>query len=120
MLRRDPSELAPMVEQLVIAACESARDLAAIDESLAAFDRERARDDADTRWVDSYADCEQTRDATVQRLLDAVTVLGQLDVQSMRESDEFGSRLGELVTEIAGEVDARAAAREEISSLLAR
>ena len=38
----------------------------------------------------------------------------------MRETDDFGSRLGELVTEIAGEVQARAAAREEIRSLLER
>ena len=119
-LRRDPSGIGPLVEQLVIAACESARDLAAIDESLAAFDRERGRDDADTRWVDAYAECEHTRDATVQRLLDAVTVLGQLDAQSMRESDDLGTRLAELVAEIAGEVDARAAAREEIKTLLER
>jgi hypothetical protein len=118
VLRRDPSGLGPMVDQLIIAACESARDLAAIDESLALFDHERRLDDADTRWLDSYADCEQTRDATVQRLLDAVTVLGQLDAQSMRESDDLGSPLAELIAEIAGEVDARAAAREEIRSLL--
>ena len=117
-LRRDPSGLGLMVDQLIVAACESARDLAAIDESLALFDQERHPDDGDSRWLDSYADCEQIRDATVQRLLDAVTVLGQLDAQSMRESDDLGSRLGELAAEIAGEVDARAAAREEIRSLL--
>lgn len=118
VLRRDPSGLGPMVDQLIVAACESARDLAAIDESLALFDHERRSDGGEDDWIQSYADCEQTRDATVQRLLDAITVLGQLDAQSMRESDDLGSRLGDLVAEIAGEVDARAAAREEMRLLL--
>jgi hypothetical protein len=117
-LRQDASGAPLLVEELVVAACDSARDLAAIDESLALFDRERGRDDGDTRWMDSHAECERTRDVTVQRLLDAVTVLGQLDAESVRATDDVGSRLVELVAEIAGEVEARAAAREEIRSLL--
>jgi hypothetical protein len=56
----------------------------------------------------------------VQRLLDAVTVLGQLDVQSLRGTDDANARLAELVAEIAAEVHARSAAREEMDSLLAR
>ena len=118
ILRRDASGASVLVQQLIEAACDSARDLAAIDESLTLFDREHRRDDDDTRWLDTYAECERTRDATVQRLLDAVTVLGQLDAESMRSNEDMGARLEELVTEIAGEVDARAAAREEIRSLL--
>jgi hypothetical protein len=119
VMRQDPSGTSVMVDALIVAACDAARDLAAIDESLALFDRERVHDDADTRWIDSYAECERTRDAAVQRLLDAVTVLGQLDAQSMRGAEDVGGRLSELVEELSSEVTARAAAQDEIRSLLA-
>jgi len=118
VMRQDVSGTSVMVEALLVAACDAARDLAAIDESLALFDRERERDDADTRWIESYAECERTRDAAVQRLLDAVTVLGQLDAQSMRSGEDVGTRLTELVEELSSEMTARAAAQEEIRSLL--
>ena len=116
--RRDPLGTSVMVDALIVAACDGARDLASIDESLALFERERAHDDADTRWIDSYAECERTRDAAVQRLLDAITVLGQLDAQSMRGAEDIGNRLNELVEELSSDVKARAAARDEIRSLL--
>jgi len=104
----------------VDAACASARDLAALDASLGQFTRERDRDNADPKWLDSLVECERTRDGVVQRLLDAVTVLGQLDVQAIRGTDDTTVRLGELVAEIGGEVNARSAAREEMESLLER
>jgi hypothetical protein len=116
----DESPAAATVEELIDAACASARDLAALDTSLAQFDRERDRDTGDSRWRDSVAECERTRDGAVQRLLDAVTVLGQLDLQAIRGTGEASTRLGELVTEISAEVRVRAAAREEMEALLAR
>jgi hypothetical protein len=66
------------------------------------------------------AECERARDAAVQRLLDAVTVLGQLDTQSIRGFEDVNARLGELVAEIASEVKTRVATREEMETLLAR
>ncbi len=51
--------------------------------------RERDRDDGDPKWLDSLVECERTRDGVVQRLLDAVTVLGQLDMQAIRGTDEY-------------------------------
>ena len=120
--REDTTGLALVVDDLLIAASASARDLAALDESLAQFDRERARGDGDgidDRWLASFAECERTRDAAVQRLLDAVTVLGQLDSQSIRGTDDVSTRLGEVIEELEGEVKARSAARDEIGSLLA-
>ena len=66
----------------------------------------------------SEAQALHTRDAAVQRLLDAVTVLGQLDAQSMRSGEDVGTRLTELVEELSSEMTARAAAQEEIRSLL--
>ena len=119
-LRQDTSGAGATVEELLVAACASARDLAALDESLAQFGRERARDDGDARWLESLAECERTRDAAVQRLLDAVTVLGQLDAEAIRGTDDVGARLGELIAEIDGEVRARSAARAELTTLLAR
>ena len=119
-LRQDSSGIAVSVDDLLALACASARDLASLDESLAQFDRERSRDDGDAAWNDSLAECEHARDSAVQRLLDAVTVLGQLDTQSIRGFEDVNARLGELVAEIAGEVKTRVATREELESVLAR
>ena len=119
-LRQDTTGINVLVDELVVAACASARDLAALDESLTQYDRERARDESNARWRDSLAECERTRGATVQRLLDAVTMLGQLDVQTIRGTDDASARLSELVAEISSEVHARSAAREELGALLTR
>ena len=119
-LRQDSSGIALTVDDLLALACASARDVASLDESLAQFDRERSRDDGDVAWNDNLAECEQARDTAVQRLLDAVTVLGQLDTQSIRGFEDVNARLGELVAEIASEVKTRVATREEMEALLAR
>jgi len=119
-LRQDSSGIGEAVDDLLALACASARDLASLDESLAQFDRERNRDDGSAAWNDSLAQCERARDASVQQLLDAVTVLGQLDTQSIRGFEDVNARLGELVAEIASEVKARSATREEMEALLTR
>lgn len=119
-LRQDSSGIGGTVDELLSLACAAARDLASLDDSLAQFDRERSRDDGNWAWNESLAECERARDAAVQRLLDAVTVLGQLDTQSIRGFEDVNARLGELVAEIASEVKARSATREEMESLLAR
>jgi len=119
-LRQDSSGIGVTVDDLLALACTSARDVASLDESLAQFDRERSRDDGDVAWNDNLAECEQARDTAVQRLLDAVTVLGQLDTQSIRGFDDVNAKLGELVAEIASEVKTRLATREEMEALLAR
>ena len=118
VVRQDESGAAEMIEDLIDAACASARDLAALDASLGQFGREHDRDTRDARWLDSLAECERMRDGLVQRLLDAITVLGQLDLQAIRGADDTTARLGELVAEIGSEVRARSAAREEMETLL--
>ena len=119
-LRQDSSGIGVTVDDLLALACASARDLASLDDSLAQFDRERARGDGDAAWNESLAECERARDSAVQHLLDAVTVLGQLDTQSIRGFADVNARLSELVAEIAGEVKTRVATREEMESLLTR
>ncbi len=120
LLRQDSSGIAQTVDELLMLACASARDLCSLDESLVQFDRERARDDGNAAWLDSLTECERARDGAVQRLLDAVTVLGQLDTQSIRGTEDGNARLGELVAELAGEVKVRSAVRDEMETLLAR
>jgi hypothetical protein len=119
-LRQDSSGIGVTVDDLLRLACAAARDLASLDESLSQFDRERSRDDGNAAWNDSVAECERARDTAVQRLLDAVTVLGQLDTQSIRGFEDVNARLGELVAEIASEVKTRSATRDEMEALLAR
>ena len=119
-LRQDSSGIGVTVDDLLALACASARDLASLDDSLAQFDRERARGDGDAAGNESLAECERARDSAVQHLLDAVTVLGQLDTQSIRGFADVNARLSELVAEIAGEVKTRVATREEMESLLTR
>ena len=119
-LRQDSSGIALTVDDLLALACASARDVASLDASLAQFDRERSREDGDSAWNDSLAECERARDTAVQRLLDAVTVLGQLDTQSIRGFEDVNARLGELVADITSEVKTRVATREEMEGLLAR
>ena len=119
-LRQDSSGIGVTVDDLLSLACAAARDLASLDESLAQFDHELSRDDSNSPWNESLAECERARDAVMQRLLDAVTVLGQLDTQSIRGFEDVNARLGELVAEIASEVKARSATREEMEALLAR
>ena len=120
VMREDASGIGATVDDLLMVACASARDLASLDDSLAQFDRERSRIEFDSAWLDSLTECERARDSAVQRLLDAVTVLGQLDTQSIRGIEDGSARLGELVAEIASEVKARSATREEMEALLSR
>jgi hypothetical protein len=119
-MRQDSSGIGETVDDLLALACVSARDLASLEDSLAQFERERSRDDGDAAWNHSLAECERARDSAVQRLLDAVTVLGQLDTQSIRGFEDVNARLGELVGEIASEVKTRVATREEMDALLTR
>ena len=120
-LRQDSSGIGATVDDLLDARVRvGARCRRRSTRASAQFDRERSRDDGNSAWLDSLAECERTRDVAVQRLLDAVTVLGQLDTQSIRGFEDVNARLGELVAEIASEVKARSATREEMESLLAR
>src|SRR5439155_1265778 len=58
---------ASRLEQLVIAACDAARDLAALEQHLAAFDARRDRlADAPPGWLDALSRCERGRDVLTQ------------------------------------------------------
>ncbi len=116
----DVRGLAPSLEELVTAACRAARDLADLDEQLTRFERQRERlAAAGPERLDALARCERTRDALVQRLLEAMTAVSRLRTQQAELSDAGDSTLGEVTRELQAEADAQAAAAKEIAALLA-
>jgi predicted Ser/Thr protein kinase len=109
---------APLAE-LLLAGADAAADLALLDESLGRFERQRERLALRPEgWADALARCERARDALVQRLLDAMTVLGRLQGQA----SELGGQdtgLEETVATLRAEAEAQQAAAREIAALLA-
>jgi serine/threonine-protein kinase len=104
--------------ELLIASSSAARDLALLDANLGRFERQRERLAArPSGSLDALARCERARDALVQRLLEAMTVLGQLQGQTADLGAEE-SDLSSSIAELRAEAKARAAAAEEMERLL--
>jgi len=90
------------------------------DENLGRFERQRERfAGASTERLDALARCERTRDALVQRLLEAMTAVTRLRTQQAELAGESDPTLGDLTRELQAEADAQAAAAREIEALLA-
>jgi septal ring factor EnvC (AmiA/AmiB activator) len=104
--------------ELLVASASAASDLALLDANLGRFERQRERLAArPSGSMDALARCERARDALVQRLLEAMTVLGQLQGQTADLGAEE-SELASSIAELRAESQARAAAAEEIAHLL--
>ncbi len=113
--RYQPTVLA----DLVGSACVAATDLAMLDDNLGRFERERARAASHTpAWLDSLARSERARDALVQRLLEAMTVLGRLQSQTTAAVAAEDGTLAEVTRELRADAEAQAAAAREIALLL--
>jgi hypothetical protein len=113
--RYQPTVLA----ELVGSASVAATDLAMLDDNLARFERERARSASHTTdWLDALARSERARDALVQRLLEAMTVLGRLQSQATSAVTAEDGTLAEVTRELRAEAEAQAAAAREIAQLL--
>ena len=86
--------------ELLVASASAASDLALLDANLGRFERQRERLAArPSGSMDALARCERARDALVQRLLEAMTVLGQLQGQTAdlgAEESELASSIAEL------------------------
>ncbi len=109
----------PALQELVAAACAAASDLAMLDDNLARFERERARSASHPpEWLDALAHSERARDALVQRLLEAMTVLGRLQGQATAAAAAEDGTLAEAARELRAEAEAQAAATREIDLLL--
>jgi hypothetical protein len=109
----------PVLQELVASASVAATDLAMLDDNLARFERERARAASPApEWLDALARSERARDALVQRLLEAMTVLGRLQSQTTSAVAAEDGPLAEVTRELRAEAEAQAAAAREIARLL--
>jgi hypothetical protein len=119
-LSGDDRRLTPSLTDLVASACAAAEDLSMLDENLARFEQQRARAASHPAgWLDALARSERARDALVQRLLEAMTVLGRLQSQTTADLTDEDATLAEITRELRLEADAQAAAAREITELLA-
>lgn len=117
----DERGLTAALIELLTASCDAAADLAALDEDLTRFERQRERlAGLPAGWLDAFSRCERARDGLVQRLLEAMTVLGQLHSQAAAGAAATGSSLDDVTRELRREAEAQAAAAREIAQLLAR
>jgi hypothetical protein len=107
------------LHDLVGSACVAATDLAMLDDNLGRFERERARAAPHAaEWLDALARSERARDALVQRLLEAMTVLGRLQSQATSAVTAGDGTRAEVTRDLRAEAEAQAAAAREIAALL--
>jgi hypothetical protein len=106
------------LDRLVIAACDAARDLAALEQHLGAFDARRDRvADAPLAWLDALTRCERGRDLLTQRLLEASAALSSW--QAATVGGEGAETLAALVRDMGEEGRRQEAAAREVAELLA-
>ncbi len=107
-----------VLNELLVAASAAASDLAHLDAGLGRFENQHQRlASQPAGWLDALRRCERSRDALVQRLLEAMTVLGQLQGQSV-DLGLAQSELAASIAELRTEADAHAAAAAEMAALL--
>ena len=108
----------PRLDQLVIAACEAARDLASLERQLAAFDAQRDRlADAPPGWLDALNRCERGRDLLTQRLLEASAALSSW--RAGAAGADGSETLAELARDLEDEGRRQEQAAREVAELLA-
>jgi hypothetical protein len=100
----------------MLAACKVARDLERLDATLARLQAPEPRAAAGEGWLDALARCERMRDASAQRLLEALTVLGLLSADAGDGASL--EPLGALTRELEQDAAAQAEARRELDALL--
>jgi hypothetical protein len=106
------------IGSLVVAACGAARDLAALEQHLAAFDARRDRlADASAKWLDALSRCEQGRDLLTQRLLEASAALSGWQARVLE--GEGTDTLADLTRDLDAEGRRQEAAAREVAALLA-
>jgi hypothetical protein len=106
------------LDPLLIAACDAARDLAALEQHLGAFDARRDRlVGAPPGWLDALSRCERGRDLLTQRLLEASAALSSWQARAVVA--EGTDTLAELVRDMSDEGRRQEAAAREVAELLA-
>ncbi|MGH7613144.1 MAG: hypothetical protein ACREMW_03740, partial [Gemmatimonadales bacterium] len=110
-----------LIGPLVMAASAAARELAALEQHLDAFDAERERlADPPAGWLDALARCERGRDAMVQRLLDATATLSRVSGDFALRAASSTASLADLTRELDAESRLQAGAAREVEALLGK
>lgn len=114
------SRIREEVEELIVHACDAATDLADLEDSLERLERQRTRTGTRTSggWHTVMSRVERSRDALVQRLLDAITTLGEARLRAVEATAADTERLSMLSEQMKAEVEAYAEARREVEALL--
>lgn len=102
---------------LVSAACDAARQLAALEQHVEAFQaQQNTGHDQSPRWQDAYDRCRRGCDLLVQRLQDASAALSRWQAV---QGTEVGESLGKLARELNEESRYQQEAAHEVEALLA-
>lgn len=106
-------------EDLLLHACAAARDLADVEAHLSELESRRERFNGGLeRWADSLSDTERTRDKLVQRMLDALALLGRVRSRALEASELTHQALGSTGAELDLEVKAYAEGLREVAELV--
>jgi hypothetical protein len=106
-------------EDLLLHACAAARDLADVEAHLTELESRRERFNGGfERWADSLSDTERTRDKLVQRMLDALALLGRVRSRALEASELTHQALGSTGAELDIEVKAYAEGLREVAELV--
>jgi hypothetical protein len=111
----DPGDAGRLVE-VVTSACDAARELAQIDETLARLGAMSAHQSTlPAEWEHGAATCERARDGLIQRMLEVTAVVAQVQGDAVVAERD---RLKKLASELAEEIKVRKAAQAEVAALL--
>jgi hypothetical protein len=106
-------------EDLLLHACAAARDLADVEAHLTELEGRRERFNGGLeRWADSLSDTERTRDKLVQRMLDALALLGKVRTRALEASEITHQALGSTAAELDFEVKAYTEGLREVAELV--
>ena len=105
--------------ELVTTACEAARELGGIDQTLDRLEKQRASEPGASRiWLQGLARSERARDALVQQLLEGLAALGMARSDAVTGSLGVVEQLGDLTAELENERQIQAEAAREVAELL--
>jgi hypothetical protein len=107
------------IDTLLVHACQAARDLASLDESLAQLESrsDRGGGGGDPAWMDGLVRAERLRDGLIQNLLGGIAALQRIQVETI-QANPARELLGELVEAIDESARTHAEALQEIDALL--
>jgi len=106
-------------EDLLLHACAAARDLADVEAHLSELESRRERFNGGLeRWADSLSDTERTRDKLVQRMLDALALLGRVRSRVLEASELTHQTLDSTGAELDLVVKAYAEGLREVAELV--